>query len=450
MIDAFFTLLLDSLEYYNRFFWTYIGFSVVTIFGTYLTLVSDNYQFETMGKFFAIFRQWPSKTDSLHPLRLFFLSLGGTVGLGSFIPVLTTVTIGGPGGLFWLLAASCFGMLIKYTEVYLVITCRDYQVAPPDDPDGPWSYIRYAFRSSVPAVCFAMMLIFYSADVNQFMAAHQLLTSISHWSPTIMVVCLLTVLWYASWMTLGNVGRLLMWIMPIILLSYFVVCLAVLWHYRSGLWEVLSLILPSAFNGQAALGGFVGSSFFLAVQYGTSQAVYSGDIGMGYDAMIFASTRHKDAEPIAQLPMISLLIDTMICCLSCLVVLASGAWQDRSFHDNPLAGFLSIFSSVFPVAEYWVGGIIALASIGTLSVYLILGQRAATHVLPRSGRYVFLFYGFGLFVLYYLRPFPFVTTLLGILGGLMLLINVVSLMRLRYLLRFRDRPLGVPVPHDGV
>jgi Na+/alanine symporter len=53
---------------------------------------------------------------------------------------------------------------------------------------------------------------------------------------------------------------------------------------------LLGTICKSAFTGHAPIGGFAGSTVAMAINHGMSKAVYSGDIGIGYDAAIQVRT----------------------------------------------------------------------------------------------------------------------------------------------------------------
>ena len=43
-------------------------------------------------------------------------ALAATVGTGNIVGVATAIAAGGPGALFWMIAAACVGMATKYSE----------------------------------------------------------------------------------------------------------------------------------------------------------------------------------------------------------------------------------------------------------------------------------------------------------------------------------------------
>ena len=68
-------------------------------------------------------------------------ALSATIGTGNIVGVATAVVAGGPGALFWMIIAACFGMATKYAEGLLAIK---YRVKKEDGTflGGPFYYIE--------------------------------------------------------------------------------------------------------------------------------------------------------------------------------------------------------------------------------------------------------------------------------------------------------------------
>ncbi|MBP3499578.1 MAG: sodium:alanine symporter family protein [Akkermansia sp.] len=47
------------------------------------------------------------------------------------------------------------------------------------------------------------------------------------------------------------------------------------------MWPAICRIFESAFSNQAATGGFIGSTFMLAMQNGVRRGLFSNEAGMG-------------------------------------------------------------------------------------------------------------------------------------------------------------------------
>ena len=68
-------------------------------------------------------------------------ALSATIGTGNIVGVATAVCTGGPGALFWMVAAAFFGMATKYSEGLLAVK---YRVVAKDGHSlgGPFYYIE--------------------------------------------------------------------------------------------------------------------------------------------------------------------------------------------------------------------------------------------------------------------------------------------------------------------
>ena len=68
-------------------------------------------------------------------------ALSATIGTGNIVGVATAVCAGGPGALFWMVAAAFLGMATKYSEGLLAVK---YRVVAPDGHSlgGPFYYIE--------------------------------------------------------------------------------------------------------------------------------------------------------------------------------------------------------------------------------------------------------------------------------------------------------------------
>lgn len=57
-------------------------------------------------------------------MKAFFASVGGMIGIGNVVGIVTAVQIGGPGALLWVWVAALLGTIIKYSEIFLGLKHR--------------------------------------------------------------------------------------------------------------------------------------------------------------------------------------------------------------------------------------------------------------------------------------------------------------------------------------
>jgi AGCS family alanine or glycine:cation symporter len=78
--------LFDVIATLNSLYWSYIGWAVICAAGFYFTIISRGFQFQALGNFKNnikdILQEGGNKANAgIHPVKLYFASVGGMVGL---------------------------------------------------------------------------------------------------------------------------------------------------------------------------------------------------------------------------------------------------------------------------------------------------------------------------------------------------------------------------------
>ena len=100
---------------------------IVLIMGTgiFLSVRLGFFQFRRLGK--ALKYMVKNEVDGIGEVSSFgalCTAMAATIGTGNIVGVATAVVAGGPGALFWMVLAACFGMATKYSEGVLAIKFR--------------------------------------------------------------------------------------------------------------------------------------------------------------------------------------------------------------------------------------------------------------------------------------------------------------------------------------
>lgn len=435
-IESFFT----HLQIIDSFFWSYIGFSLVVLLGVYFSIKTNFYQFRTICKLKQTIQELhheskQSSDGGVHPLRLYFASVGGMVGLGNVVGVITALIIGGPGALFWLWIASFSGMLIKYAEIYLGIHFRTPNAQGSYD-GGPMYYLRHAFKTSLIPIVVAVLLCVYGVEVYQFVIITDTLSNTFALPKMAVIATLVSLTLYTA---IGGVNRLASVctvLMPAFMVFYMGMCFWVMACHIDMIPGVLYTVFKSAFSGHAALGGFAGSTFMLAAQNGIARAVYSGDIGIGYDATIQSETQSQAPEKQARLAIFSLLTDSVICTLSIMVVLVTGLWHKTPplLASEYVAAALGLH---FPYMSVFMAVFFFLAGFTTILAFFTVGMKCARFLSHRWGERLYLIYGTCSFVFFSFFDPTKVMLIMSVSGGLLMLINIIGIVKLRDKIDFK-------------
>ncbi len=199
-----FMRIFESLVYIDSLLWSYVGFTLVVSFGLYFTIKTKFYQFRVLANPASTLRALKESTGAagVNPLKLYFASVGGMVGLGNIIAVMSALLVGGPGSLFWLWIASICGMLVKYSETYLGIKHRVSNQNGGYD-GGPMYYLREALKDSRLAVIAfpilaATLLMIYGIEIYQFVVITDTLTKTFALDRSLVVLGLLGLVLYGG------------------------------------------------------------------------------------------------------------------------------------------------------------------------------------------------------------------------------------------------------------
>lgn len=438
-IDTLFSVLTEL----DDFFWGYIGFTALIAAGLYFTIKSNFYQFAVIArpiKTLLAIQMLSKDGKGLNPFRLYFASVGGMVGLGNIVGVVTAILIGGPGALFWLWIAAFAGMLIKYAEIYLGMKYR-----VPDGrggyDGGPMLYLAEAFKSpflkkAVPLL-FCGLLVFYSVEVFQFVVVVDTISNTWNLDRTVVMLLFLGLCLYGGLGGIRRLANIASTLMPIFIVGYLGIAFYVVGIYvfsdPTSFVTMIQDVFVSAFTGHAATGGFVGSSLIMAIQMGTSRAVYSGDLGIGYDSIIQSESRAQSPEIQATLSIFGVLTDMVICTLSILVVLTTGVWTQGVSADQAIS---IAFAQHIPGADHFVALLLLVAGYSTLIAYLAVGNKILMRLGGRRGFWIYLIYSAVTFIAFSYLPQEKIYLLMTLSGGLLVITNLSGIWSLRSQISF--------------
>jgi len=436
MIDLIhnFFYVVDFLE---DFLWNIFGVPIIVILGLYLTWISGFAQvryFPTIIKRFISYISIKEENRGIHPLKAFFASVGGCIGIGNIVGVCTAVQIGGPGALFWIWLTAFVGMMLKYSEVYLGVRYRETVIGE-GYRGGPMYYLRKAYKSSFFPMASAFLLCIYGVEVYQFKVVAQSITDNFHVNIYLVVSVLLSLVIFASFGGVGRVGAISSAIIPFFIIVYVFVGGWVIIANIQVLPEKLLEVFVSVFTGHAATGGFIGSTIMMTMSQGIRRGSYTSDVGIGYSSVIHSETSVTEPQKQASLVVFDMFLDTfVVCTTTILMILVTGVW------DQPMeAGMLvqEALSMHFPYMNFFMPIFLFILGYSTINAYFVVGVNCAEYLSPKYGRKVF--YGYAILALVF---FSFAETkqalaVMAIVGCLLLVINCYGIFKLRKEIDFK-------------
>lgn len=432
------------LEAIESFYWSYIGFTIVMIIGIYFTIQSKFYQLKVLAHPLRTIRAVQKSSEGgagISPFRVYFASVGGMVGLGNIVIVLTAVMVGGPGALLWLWLAAFFGTLIKYAEIYLGMKFR-IDDGKEGHHGGPMIYLQRAFKNKILSrfvpIVYCTLLAIYGVEISQFVVVSNVMTEIIPIHPYFILGFLLLLTLYGGFGGIRRLANISTVLMPPFIIIYILLSLYIIGLHIGDLPWVLLDVFHSAFTGHAATGGFAGSTMMMALQLGTARAVYSGDLGIGYDSIIQSESKARDPGTQACLSIFGVATDALICTLSILVVLVTGLWK---IEMEPCHIISHAFSEFFPHIDVFMAFLIFIAGYTTVIAYLAVGEKAARWLFPKWGHKIYYAYAILAFIAFSLLDQCHAITVMSLSGGLLMLTNLIGIWNLRHEVSFENKLL---------
>ena len=408
---------------------------VCTIFslGLYFLIRSKVYPlrhfFSAFSFFISRLRKKNDGGKGEDPIKLFFASLGGCIGISNLVMVCHMIHVGGPGVLFWMWVVALLGIPMKYSEIYLGMKYRQPKEEGGGFLGGPMYFLQRAFRSPWFARCMALLLCIYGVEIFVFNTIRDSLVENSFLPRGGVILFLLLSVFWGGMRGIGALENISSRLIPLFI---FVFCSAVLWVLAHHLYQIPSLFLTifrSAFTGQATASGLLSGGLSLAFFRGVQFVCYSSDIGMGYSSIIHSESCEKSSQKQASLALLDLFFDIYVVATAAgLVILATGVWKE------PLPASLYLqkaFEPYLPYSSLFMPFFIFLVGYTTIIAYLHTGQKCAQFLSPSWGKPLFTLYALFAFIFFSFYDTEIAMSLIMVVGGFLLLLNLIGIFRLR-------------------
>lgn len=356
--------------------------------GIYLTILLRFVQFRYIG--FALKQVWAEQKKGsegdISPFKALMTSLAGAIGTGAIVGVATALAIGGLGSLFWMWVTAFVGMATKYAESLLAVKYREVDkrgemIGGPMEYIGrgvgwPWMALLFAIFGSFAAIGTGNLV-----QVNSIVEAVSTVWFVNPWIAGIVIAILTGMVIIGGVKSIGNVAGVLV---PVMALFYLVGGAAIIVMNYQALPEALAMIFKSAFEGQAAFGGFTGASMMMAIQLGVSRSVFSNEAGLGISSIAAAAAQTDTPGRQAMITMTGALLSTgVVCTITGLVIAVTNVLGMTGPDGNLLNGAtlaIKAFSSSIAGGEYIVTIGLILFAFSTVIAWAYYGEKCFEYI----------------------------------------------------------------------
>jgi len=370
--------------------------------GLYLTIRMGLIQVRGFGHAVGLISgKYSCRSDSgeVSHFQALSTALSATVGTGNIAGVATAITLGGPGALFWMWVTAFFGMATKFTECTLSLKFRE--ISPDGEvAGGPMYTLLHGLNMKRTAALFATFALVASFGIGNMVQANSVMDGLGYVFPELGEykwlggVLLATLVGMVILGGVKRIARVASAIVPFMAIIYISAALIVLFNHASEIPSAFALIFDMALNPWSVGGAAVGE----AIRWGVARGLFSNEAGLGSSPMAHAAARTNEPVREGLVAMMEPFIDTLvICTLTGLVIVVTGAWQESS--DSLMGAALTAhaFSNTIGDAGAMVVGIgltlfaystiIAWSYYGDRSAYYLFGEKA---VLPYRVVYTLL------------------------------------------------------------
>jgi AGCS family alanine or glycine:cation symporter len=277
-------------------------------------------------------------------------ALAATIGTGNIVGVATAVAAGGPGAVLWIWLTGVFGIATKYGEAVLSVKYRTVN-REGLMAGGPMYVLERGMKQRWLGVIFAGLMCITALVIGNMVQSNSISTMVyeTFHIPTWVTGFIIMVL--TAIVILGGIKSIAAWcerLVPVMAVVYVGGCITLLIVNARHVPDTFRVIVTSAFNGHAAVGGFIGAGVRETIRYGIARGLFSNESGLGSAPIVAAAAQTKNPVRQALVSSTGTFWDTVVvCAMTGLVLVNSGEWtkgangaalSKAAFSDIPVIG----------------------------------------------------------------------------------------------------------------
>lgn len=319
--------------------------------GAFLTLKLGVIQIRRLGHGVAVATgryDDPNEPGDVTHFQALTTALSATVGIGNIAGAAIAIHWGGPGALFWMWVTAALGMATKFGEVTLAQKYREV-----DEGGAKWSgtvaggpmyYIEKGLGPKwKPMAAFFAIALGITAfmtgnaiQANTVADSMQTNFAIAPWITGLITSAIVAMVILGG---IGRIGRVTSILAPLMAAVYVTAAMIIIVLNIGEVPGTFALIFREAFNPTAGVAGTGAGAFLVTMMWGVRRGLFSNEAGQGSAPIAHAAA--KTDEPVSEgvVALLEPFIDTIIIVtMTALVVIMTGAWNDRMPTEITLGG----------------------------------------------------------------------------------------------------------------
>ena len=381
------------LTIFTDWLWSYVLIAALLIVGVRFTVGSRAVQLRFFRRAFAVFsdRAGRGSERGISSFQALSVSVAGRVGGGNIAGVAVAITLGGPGALFWMWLIALLGMATSLFECALA---QLYKRRHGDETfrGGPAYVMHYGLGWRVLPMVYSVLLLLTVGFGFNAVQSYVVTTSIESafgvptWLSGAAMTAVMAIILFGGIRRLARVSEI---VVPVMVVAYLIVALAVLVLNVSEIPRALGLIFSSALGLERAVGGGIAA----AIMQGARRGLFSNEAGLGTvpNVAAAADVPHPLSQGLVQ--SLSVFIDTIVLCTAtALIILMSpvyGSGGDQI--QGVVLTQMAVAEHLGPWGEPLVSLALVLFATTTIAYNSFLGENSIAYFERLGSRAVLVF-----------------------------------------------------------
>lgn len=325
---------MSILSYLIEFDWLGIVFISLLIGSAILTWISRGVQLRALPLMVRLLCLGPRVSlshgahanNSIDPRKALLTAMSTTIGIGNIFGPIVAIAFAGPGALLTYILATLLGSASTYTEVFFSVRYRK-KFADGSIQAGPMAYIQEVMPkpfAMLYAVSGSILLAVWSMSQSHTVA-HMIS---SHGIPCAISGAILGfVLVYAIFNGIHWIAELNTKLVPLMFFLYIGSGGYILAQHLDRFFPICNLIWTSFWSPTSLIAGVTVYSVFDVLRWGLARAFQSNEAGVGTSTIPHSLSQTDSPAQQAVLAMASVYSNGIICLISGLIFLMSGAYD---------------------------------------------------------------------------------------------------------------------------
>ena len=409
----------------NGFIWGIVT-ALVVLIGLYYSNLLSFPQFN-LKKIFKSLKDNDKK--EINAIKTLYLTLAGRIGVGSIAGVALAIYLGGPGTIFWMWVMAFISGALTFAETMMAIK---YKVSNHgEDFGGPSYYIFNGLNNKYLAIAYSLIVI--GAYLFGFIPiqSNTIIKSSNMFFANKLYIGL-----FLSFITFviikGGVYKIVKVtnvLVPFMSVIYIFLTLIVVLYNFSDFLDILVLIVKSAFDIKSFFGGFI-----INILIGFQRGIFSNESGIGLGAIAASSSNSNNGCRSGYIQVLGIYITTILICSATAFIILMFDYKSVLI-DNPNGIELTSLAFNYHFGDF--GNMLLTIFVLLFSFTTILTGyyycESSLRFLCKNRFIKSLKFFVPLCVLFGALCSPnFIWQLIDLVVGILFIINIYSLYKLRY------------------